>query len=154
MSLRSNDIVSFWFWGYRGYLRIELQAPMTTVAFGSESVKSGKKAKWLKSTPVSNRDFLSLKYPYSNVVFMRYAWLIRCYYALKFTILVWAVSEIFTFTSRIDFMKPVSHCNVFSWHGSSDIQLNICIWLKINSSYLLAYILNHFTILRKKVCNI
>ena len=28
MSLRSNDIVSFWFWGYRGDLRIELQAPV------------------------------------------------------------------------------------------------------------------------------
>ena len=27
MSLR-NDIVSFWFWGYRGDLRIELQAPV------------------------------------------------------------------------------------------------------------------------------
>ena len=27
VSLRS-DIVSFWFWGYRGYLRIELQAPV------------------------------------------------------------------------------------------------------------------------------
>ena len=28
MSLRSNDIVSFWFWGYRGDWRIELQAPV------------------------------------------------------------------------------------------------------------------------------
>ena len=27
MSLR-NDIVSFWFWGYRGNLRTELQAPV------------------------------------------------------------------------------------------------------------------------------
>ena len=28
MSLLRNDIVSFWFWGYRGYLRTELQAPV------------------------------------------------------------------------------------------------------------------------------
>ena len=30
MSLR-NDIVSFWFWGYRGDLRIELQAPVVKI---------------------------------------------------------------------------------------------------------------------------
>ena len=29
-SLLRNDIVSFWFWGYRGDLRIELQAPVVT----------------------------------------------------------------------------------------------------------------------------
>ena len=32
MSLRS-DIVSFWFWGYRGDLRIELQAPVILLTF-------------------------------------------------------------------------------------------------------------------------
>ena len=32
MSLRS-DIVSFWFWGYRGDLRIELQAPVLYCRF-------------------------------------------------------------------------------------------------------------------------
>ena len=35
MSLRndigSNDIVSFWFWGYRGDWRIELQAPVDKI---------------------------------------------------------------------------------------------------------------------------
>ena len=30
MSLR-NEIVSFWFWGYRGDLRIKLQAPKVLV---------------------------------------------------------------------------------------------------------------------------
>ena len=31
-SLLRNDIVSFWFWGYRGDLRIELQAPVIILA--------------------------------------------------------------------------------------------------------------------------
>ena len=52
-------------------------------------------------TPVSNRGrFRSLKYSFSNFVFMRYAWLIRCYNALKFITLVWSVYEIIVFTFR------------------------------------------------------
>ena len=32
-SLLRNDIVSFWFWGYRGDWRIELQAPVIRPMF-------------------------------------------------------------------------------------------------------------------------
>ena len=38
MSLR-NDIVSFWFWGYRGDIRIELQAPLVIQTKESEYLK-------------------------------------------------------------------------------------------------------------------
>ena len=39
---------------------------------------------------------------FSNVVFTRYAWLIRCYNALKFITFVWSVQEIFTLTLLLD----------------------------------------------------
>ena len=39
MSLR-NDIVSFWFWGYRGHLRTELQAPVLSLSQSDDGHKS------------------------------------------------------------------------------------------------------------------
>ena len=84
---------------------------------------SGNKANVAKSlchtklvTPVSNRGHLiSLKYFFSNFVFMRYAWLIRCYNALKFITLVWSVLEIFTFTFRWGVFFLTSIYNNFAY---------------------------------------
>ena len=52
-------------------------------------------------TPVSYWGrFLSLKYSFSNFVFMRYAWLRSCNNALKFITSVWSGYKIFAFIFR------------------------------------------------------